>query len=375
MSDPYRESIDEIAPVVPPPIAPPSPPEKPAVPLSEKPLPPQKTPQEGPEQSGLVADINAIIGRDNISVEERARAIRTFHGDVEETVRGEHLSLASIALRESRRRAGLPPETPTEPEGEWWGGRRTILLVAGSATLIIVGLAVLTYVILNRPSTSTEMGGAMHATPILTNATEYFSIDELFRDTFIDALSKTIVHTSGTLGTITDLIITKKINGTRQPVSAHALLEILEIRAPSALIRALDDRFMFGVHIFDNNEPFLLLSVNSYDQAFAGMLTWESFLPSDLPLFVRDTPITATPLAPPTASSTASSTPPTRLPSLDPVFTDMVIKNHDARVLLDTTENIRMVYSFFDQKTLVITTNKNTLTEVFDRLTAARFRQ
>ena len=53
-------------------------------------------------------------------------------------------------------------------------------------------------------------------------------------------------------------------------------------------------------------------------------------------------------------------------------FKDKVIRNVDTRVLVDARGKILLLYAFPDQKTLIITTNENTLTEIISRINTAR---
>lgn len=49
-------------------------------------------------------------------------------------------------------------------------------------------------------------------------------------------------------------------------------------------------------------------------------------------------------------------------------FEDLTIKNRDMRVILDENKEILFLYSFLGRDTIIMTTNKDTLDEVTNRL-------
>ena len=146
------------------------------------------------------------------------------------------------------------------------------------------------------------------------------------------------------------------------PLSAQQFISALAPDVPNTLLRTLEPNFLLGVHSFNNtNQPFLILSVDSYEQGFAGMLAWETTMSQDLaPLF----PTTSSLPAPSTVAATSTQV-------INTGFTDNVVDNHDARVLLDQNGNSILLWAFLDQQTIVITTNQYTLTEIISRLKAS----
>ena len=158
------------------------------------------------------------------------------------------------------------------------------------------------------------------------------------------------------LGSIEMFYFTRELAGVKFLIRTPEFLELIEARAPDALIRSLDDEFTFGIHAIRDNEPFIILKLRSYDIAFASMLEWETSMNENLsPLFG---PIVR---------------PMQRLrPAQASVFQDIIISNKDVRVLIDEQGNIALLYSFPDRETLIITTNEQTFAEIFTRLTSSR---
>ncbi len=49
-------------------------------------------------------------------------------------------------------------------------------------------------------------------------------------------------------------------------------------------------------------------------------------------------------------------------------FEDLTIKNKDMRVILDKNREILLLYSFLGRNTIIITTSKDTLDEIINRI-------
>jgi hypothetical protein len=131
-------------------------------------------------------------------------------------------------------------------------------------------------------------------------------------------------------------------------ISTDRFFERLGLKMPPMLLRSLRPNFMLGFHSFNKNQPFLIVKTDYYDNAFAGILDWESKMAGDLlPVFGRAD----------------------RARELSQrKWDDTVIKNKDTRVLRNFDGSIALIYTFKDQHTLIITTNEDTLLEVSRRL-------
>lgn len=131
-------------------------------------------------------------------------------------------------------------------------------------------------------------------------------------------------------------------------IPSSKFFEVLGIQMPPALLRSLNKDFMFGIHSFNKNQPFFILKTDYYDNAFAGMLAWESNMAQELLPFFDKTE---------------------QMKNLSQkTWSDIVIKNKDTRELRDFDGNTVLVYMFKDQNTLIITTSEDTLLEVSRRL-------
>jgi hypothetical protein len=149
-------------------------------------------------------------------------------------------------------------------------------------------------------------------------------------------------------------------------LSAQDFFTLLAPHMPPDLARSLQPNFLLGVHVYNGNQPFVILSVYSYEEAYAGMLSWEQYLQGDLSPLFNYTP---SPRIPEEGIATTSTS--TTSQFIQTGFTDKIVENHDARVLQNENGDIYLLWTFLDRNTLVITTNDATLREIISRLKTA----
>jgi len=210
------------------------------------------------------------------------------------------------------------------------------------------------------------------------------------RETLISALgaerSKPLAD-----GNIKHIELMKGTSATSTLMSPAEFLLLIDARIPGPLVRAFDPLFMLGVlgqplaHVtlpaatssatstqaatstqsaatsttstttaatlvtVPDNQTILLMKLDSFDNAYAGMLAWEPAMREDLlPLFQSSEVLQSIP-------SGAS-------------WSDVSIKNKDARVLRDASGKTRLIYSFYNQNLLIITGSEGALKTVITEL-------
>jgi hypothetical protein len=199
-------------------------------------------------------------------------------------------------------------------------------------------------------------------TPLITQA-PFIVVDDSvavplpasFHDRVMQTLSQARDSVALSLGLIERLYITNAT--TSDQMSVQNFLALVAPSVPQTLTRTLGRNYLLAVHKFDENVPILMLSTDSYETAYAGMLEWELHMEEDLtPLFRRTAP---TRVGQPTLDSQSAAG----------EFVDRVVANHDARVLQNQNGDILLLWTFLDRNTIVITTNDSTLKEVITRAT------
>lgn len=273
--------------------------------------------------------------------------IETFKTDVQEYVRDNKVSTVQVAAAEEARRA--QDEKPAVQKGASVGTRVVLLLVG---LLLMAGA-----------------GGALAYTyytqrtlPAAENPTAPFiAVDETIpvlltpseaSGDILQALTSAKNNVRLSLGLVAQL---QPSTGTTS-IKAQPFFAAAMPHMPASLLRGLGSQYLVGVHAYDVNQPFILLSVDSYEQGYAGMLAWEKTMQQDLSPLFNYAPVTA-----------ASSTTPTAPQVLTSTFADAIVHNHDARVLLNTAGNVVFLWTFLNRTTILITTNPSSVDEVLSR--------
>ncbi len=147
----------------------------------------------------------------------------------------------------------------------------------------------------------------------------------------------------------------------------------LGLRAPGILLRNVNaSGGMAGIiNAGGTQDPFFILSVASYRDTFAGMLSWEPTMPDTMALLFPPYPLTSA-SSTTTATSTSSSTSTQQYSATPPGFRDETVANHDVRVYRSVEGRSIILYGYWDQRTLVIARNTAAFTEILQRLATSR---
>lgn len=95
-----------------------------------------------------------------------------------------------------------------------------------------------------------------------------------------------------------------------------------------------------------------MFRVDSFENAFAGMLEWEDSIIRDLsPIFDKET---------------------VKVDKEDYVFEDVIVSNKDVRAVLNSEGVLEFAYFIYNDNTLVIVNNETTIQELTRRLTNVR---
>ncbi len=250
-----------------------------------------------------------------------------------------------------------------------WKWAASLAAVGLGVALVLTATGLLAYVLLRpTPSVTVGQGGsapfmAIDNTQVLVVKPEQFNHATLMQN--FEALKE---KTTLSLGLVSRLYVvlsstTIDKNSVPPPVSIQDLITAIAPNIPDSLKRTFDPNYyLLGIHVFDGNEPFLVLKVDSYEQAFSGMLEWERTMSQELsPAFIR----TPRPHTQSELVGVSTSTPDAVV--LPTQFKDKIVANHDARALINDQGDILLLWAFIDRTTLVITTNENTLAEIISR--------
>ena len=185
------------------------------------------------------------------------------------------------------------------------------------------------------------------------------SVDDLTTNALRFFVGDSVARANNIIDSFIQLYPTKTIKDSvtgetqKRILSTEEFFSLSGASMPVQLTHSLGSMSMFGVHIWNGNKGFFVFTVDdgSFDNAFSNMLVWESDMARDiLPLFGVTSDIY----------------------TLNAKWTDMVIKNRDVRVLKNESGDIVLLYTFYDRKTLIITTSADTMGEIISRVIQAK---
>lgn len=362
--------------------------DQPQSPQPQPQIPPKPTLSESIEE---LTNNNSATPNDT-GVQIKPIHIRTYGSDAAEALQQKKASVVKIAVAEQKRKDEIN-EVPVQKKGT---ASKSIAVLLFSLILLGAGGGGLYYLytekILGDQTIKPETSFIAQSLIDADNQKEInISID---RDV-IQAVTDYRENTQAPVGSIEHIVFTEGTTTEHQVVTAQTFLTIINSHAPSSLLRSLKSEFMFGIYILSQSEPFLILKTDSFEQAFPGMLEWETRLREDInelfiPLKNSSQTIEETLIIEPniTNVTTGTSTATTSLTtviststaSLRPeittddlltvknIFTDLIIRNKDVRALRNTKNEILLLYTFIDKETIIITRNETTLREVLNRI-------
>ncbi|MES2134755.1 MAG: hypothetical protein V4449_00740 [Patescibacteria group bacterium] len=262
--------------------------------------------------------------------------VRTYANDISMEIRKRNTTLTAIVGAEQQR---TMTEGPYEDEAAI--GRRKNrgrMFLVGALFLIVIGIGSVGVAFFLH--TSSEINPPRQS---LIPANHALSVEHTSEEVLSTELAKIKESAVINLGEVEEFVIAS--NGSE--LNASEILTLLG--SPNELSRNATG-IMVGIHAFDHNQPFLLVTVSAYDRAFEAMLSWETRMNEGLGDFFRPSSL---------APASITSTPPAL------TFTDRTIQNIDIR---ESQVSWHIMYTFLRPDLILITTNESTLREIITRL-------
>ena len=281
---------------------------------------------------------------------KEAHNYRTLREDAIEDVEKKKLSVARIASAEAVRRDVRKETIDLRKE------KHSLMpMFAIVGVILLVAAGGFMFIQLSNPAPeNTE----------ITSIPSYVRVAETVpvplsenRTAFLNDLNNAKNQEYGLNGTFVQIYPDVSTGTIPLPASTARIMSILDIHAPGSFIRSLEEGLMFGLYIHEHSEPFIIMKSNRFDTAFAGMLEWEPSISADLTPFLGE-PVRRT-LDPTSRTIDQSS---------DARFVDDVIRNRDVRILYNELGEERIIYSFIDQQTILITTSPDTFVAIVESL-------
>lgn len=310
-----------------------------------------------PDKSKLKEERDKPVSKNTI------RSMRTYKEDIAEAVRTQKASLTSVVAAEQERRSGISVDFIKKPATNL----KNIGVIFGSTIFILLGIGVVSFFVFFYEKEEVLIKQDISSLIFVEEQKEINITGKNARE-ILQTIGVERKNVSLPLGQISHLYVTETVQeqeaSMTRIISAEEFLTRINAQVSDAFLRSLDTPFMLGIHVFNQNQPFIIFKSNSYQHSFAGLLEWERTIYQDLKLFTgrKNDPVLGAPVNPQTGEEVI----------LRENFEDKIIQNVDVRALLSEAGDIEFLYAFPNQQTLIITTNENTLSEVITRLNSVR---
>lgn len=359
---------------------------------------------------GKVTKLPMEIGKDPVAQNPNLKPLRTYEGDVAEVLAHTKASTASIAIAEAKKQQGEEQlGNNKEPAESSHAGKKLVLALI-SLLLIGGGLVGAYYLYSKSPlaAVTPQAPATQTSTSLIPADTQEALLINGLNPLLTLSQIKNELAKPGNPDSITEIIPIQSANGVSTRLSARDMLDYMEITPPDVLTRSLNQNWMLGIYEDTNGSrsAFVVVSTNFFQNAFTGMLQWESVMADDLKQYIvptgtggiANTPESSVNLTTQTnssmipgaaTSSTTLATSTKTIASTSPVitapvltstpysiqghFVDRIIMNKDVRAFQTYDGRTLFLYSFIDNTRLVVAANEATLTEILNRLEKEAF--
>lgn len=268
--------------------------------------------------------------------------IKTYSSDIAEALKSKQGSVLSIAFAEEKKRQKMQEiSSPTSKKNLTFIFLGIIFL--GLSTLMIGSFF---FSIFDKPQTILPMPKI----PSLIAYDEDFGVDisSLSKSSILEVIRKNSEELFE--GKVKRILFYETNDSGQAPTTLRNFEQKAELKMPKKLVNSLNDNFFSGViNYFAQNRPIFIFSVNAFDTAFIGMNEWEQDMTESL-IYPFD----------------IKSTDDNNL--LNRAFQNKTIKNHPARVLVDKTGKIVLLYGFINKDFIVISSSEDAYEEAVSRL-------
>jgi hypothetical protein len=294
------------------------------------------------------------------------KALRTLEGDIQEAIQERNASTASMVMAEQVKTATSISQTKDRRPSNF---NKKLFIILASIILVIIGLGGALYLYLQSPlapSAPTVQKPTAIPSIVSPDAQKTLDLSGLGQNAARTAIKNALSNIGSRDGSILQIIpVQKGVNGSLNIINASNFISLLNLPAPNVLSRSLNGEWMLGTYD-DNGDsaPFMILTDNFFQNAYAGMIAWENTMSDDFSNVFGYSNITV--------SGNGTSTLASYF-NIQGSFKDGVIENKDIRLFTKADGTVLIMYSFVDNSTIVITTDEKALSEIINRLEKQTF--
>lgn len=317
----------------------------------------------GAEKQPLhMLDKQVEAGKEQHSQQDSAsqKPIRTYESDVADALARKKSSVMNMVIAESKKETGSEAIANKPPSQI---GKKLLLLLI-SVIFVGAGLAGAYYLYLKSPLVPDPIAKPVIKIPSLIppDMQKVIGVNSLKKDQFVQFLSTEFAKYNTGPEKVLELIPAMTNGSTTVRLTGSQFISALEFDMPDILKRSLTDRWMLGTYSQEEGSaPFIVFTTDFFQNAFAGMLKWESSMPEDLAGLLgyrekaRD-------------NDTLSTTSISSFFNIRGTFEDRAIRNRDVREFISQKGEILFLYTFIDENTIVISTSEATIGALLDRI-------
>ncbi len=262
------------------------------------------------------------------------KQIRTFQGDVAEALAKQNESLVSLSRKEHAR-AEAP--TPTKSSSI------SYLLISLLLLALAGGGGYYSYNLYQANVTPPKV--ERPAGQFITAESEAkLNISNLTRDEIFAQFNQALAEIKPT--ELRHVVMSLGVGTTTKQASIGDILNFISANVPGSLVRSFESAPMLGAL---GQSHFFIIKLNSYPNAFSGMLAWEGSMATDLSGFFANRE---------------------GLEQTRNNFKDIIWRNKDTRALYSNESSTPvLLYSFYNSEYLIVTDQFTTLDTIIERLT------
>jgi hypothetical protein len=292
------------------------------------------------------------------------KALRTYEGDIAEAIQDHKTTQVSISIAETKRKQSEKNEEQNEKNRSSSIGKNGLLILL-SIVLIGGGAFGAYYLYTLSPISAKpiDVQNIKSASLVRPDIQKVVDISNKDSDGIINSIKNQ--KNSVTLGQngILELMFGQTNGSSSQNLSRIGGPEFITkigLNAPDSFTRSLTYDWMFGFYNGDNgSEPFVILTTDFFQNAYAGLLKWEPVMADNLSSILNIQKV---------ASQTTGTSSVDSYFTLRGHFDDNTIHNKDVRQFKDVNGDIQFMYTFIDNKTIVITKSVGALNEILRRI-------
>lgn len=306
-------------------------------------------------------ETNTATNQTPNKVFQTQKSIRTYESDVAEALSKKKTTVASMVIAENSK--GSDSSVIGSKEKSNFG--KNFIKVILSLIFISAG-ALGAYLLYQKsPLAKQEVAKQESKVPsvVSANAQKVVALNSLNKKSLTAFLNTNLTRYDIPEGEIYEIIpaITTEASTTIK-LGAKRFIEIAGFDITDTLKRSITDRWMLGVYSTDGKKvPFIILTNDFFQNAYAGMLKWESTIADEFIDIFNYRNIAYR------IDDTSTSTITTYF-NIKGSFEDKIIRNRDVRQFRTQYGDLLILYTFIDKNTILITNSEAVIPEIIDRI-------